>query len=89
MTSITDRVREIVLQLPEVEERAEDGQPVFFVAGEAFARMSDAAPLRLYGGDGWAAVAIGDDADWAAIEDRIAQSWELAAPAHLLEAGGR
>lgn len=27
--------------------------------------------------------------DWDRVTDRIAQSWELAAPARLLEAGGR
>lgn len=41
------------------------------------------------GASGWVSVAIGDDADWALVEDRIARSWELAAPAGLLEAGGR
>jgi hypothetical protein len=29
------------------------------------------------------------DTDWSQVEDRIARSWELAAPARLLEAGGR
>jgi hypothetical protein len=29
------------------------------------------------------------DPDWADIGDRIARSWELAAPRRLLEAGGR
>ena len=38
---------------------------------------------------GWVSVHIGKDADWALVEDRIARSWELAAPARLLEAGGR
>ena len=31
----------------------------------------------------------GAAADWDGIADRIAQSWELAAPRRLLEAGGR
>lgn len=31
----------------------------------------------------------GDDVDWPLVEDRIARSWELAAPSRLLEAGGR
>ena len=31
----------------------------------------------------------GDSVDWDHITDRIAQSWELAAPRRLLEAGGR
>ena len=29
------------------------------------------------------------DVDWTLVEDRIARSWELAAPRRLLEAGGR
>jgi hypothetical protein len=32
---------------------------------------------------------IGDSVDWDHVADRIAQSWELAAPRRLLEAGGR
>lgn len=31
----------------------------------------------------------GDEVDWDHVADRIAQSWELAAPRRLLEAGGR
>lgn len=31
----------------------------------------------------------GDQVDWQHVADRIAASWELAAPARLLEAGGR
>src|SRR5689334_3370971 len=31
----------------------------------------------------------GDGVDWDHVADRIAQSWELAAPKRLLEAGGR
>ena len=31
----------------------------------------------------------GDDVDWDHVADRIAASWELAAPRRLLEAGGR
>jgi hypothetical protein len=31
----------------------------------------------------------GDGVDWDHVGDRIAQSWELAAPRRLLEAGGR
>ena len=31
----------------------------------------------------------GENVDWAHVADRIAQSWELAAPRRLLEAGGR
>lgn len=39
---------------------------------------------------GWVAIDLGgEDTDWARVEDRIARSWELAAPARMLEAGGR
>lgn len=38
---------------------------------------------------GWVSVHIGDGADWALVDDRVARSWELAAPPRLLEAGGR
>jgi len=31
----------------------------------------------------------GDSVDWDHVGDRIAESWELAAPRRLLEAGGR
>jgi hypothetical protein len=31
----------------------------------------------------------GDKVDWDHVADRIAESWELAAPRRLLEAGGR
>ena len=31
----------------------------------------------------------GDQVDWGYVADRIAASWELAAPPRLLEAGGR
>ena len=37
----------------------------------------------------WVAIDLASDADWTLIEDRIARSWELAAPRRLLEAGGR
>ncbi|WP_445193151.1 MmcQ/YjbR family DNA-binding protein [Sphingomonas sp. Tas61C01] len=38
---------------------------------------------------GWVAVDLTGDFDWPLVEDRIARSWELAAPRRLLEAGGR
>lgn len=42
------------------------------------------------GPSGWVAVNLaGDRIDWDHVADRIAQSWELAAPRRLLEAGGR
>jgi len=38
----------------------------------------------------WLSISIaGDDVDWDHVSDRVAQSWELAAPRRLLEAGGR
>jgi hypothetical protein len=41
------------------------------------------------GATGWVGMNLGNEPDWALVEDRIARSWELAAPARLLEAGGR
>ncbi len=41
------------------------------------------------GASGWVAMTLAGDVDWALVEDRIARSWELAAPRRLLEAGGR
>lgn len=41
------------------------------------------------GPSGWVGVNLTGDVDWPLVEDRIARSWELAAPARLLEAGGR
>jgi phosphoribosylglycinamide formyltransferase-1/phosphoribosylamine--glycine ligase/phosphoribosylglycinamide formyltransferase/phosphoribosylformylglycinamidine cyclo-ligase len=42
------------------------------------------------GPSGWIAMNVEpDDTDWDHIADRIANSWELAAPPSLLEAGGR
>lgn len=39
---------------------------------------------------GWISVNLaGDGVDWNHVSDRIAESWELAAPRRLLEAGGR
>ena len=38
----------------------------------------------------WISINLGGDAvDWNHVADRIAASWELAAPRRLLEAGGR
>jgi hypothetical protein len=38
----------------------------------------------------WIGISLaGPDVDWDLVADRIAQSWELAAPRRLLEAGGR
>jgi hypothetical protein len=39
---------------------------------------------------GWVSINLaGDAVDWDHVADRIAASWELAAPRRLLEAGGR
>ena len=38
----------------------------------------------------WLSISLaGPDVDWGHVADRIAASWELAAPRRLLEAGGR
>ena len=38
----------------------------------------------------WISINVaGDQVDWDHVSDRIAASWELAAPRRLLEAGGR
>jgi hypothetical protein len=38
----------------------------------------------------WVSINVaGDEVDWDHVADRIAESWELAAPRGLLEAGGR
>jgi hypothetical protein len=41
------------------------------------------------GASGWVAINLVGDVDWSRVEDRVAMSWELAAPRRLLEAGGR
>jgi hypothetical protein len=42
------------------------------------------------GPSGWVSVNLaGSEVDWNHVGDRIARSWELAAPGRLLEAGGR
>ena len=42
------------------------------------------------GPSGWVSINLaGDQVDWDHVADRIAASWELAAPRRLLEAGGR
>jgi hypothetical protein len=39
---------------------------------------------------GWISIDLrGESVDWTHVADRIAESWELAAPRRLLEAGGR
>jgi hypothetical protein len=42
------------------------------------------------GPSGWVSINLaGERVDWDHVADRIAASWELAAPRRLLEAGGR
>lgn len=41
------------------------------------------------GASGWVALRLDGEVDWDRVGDRIAVSWELAAPRRLLEAGGR
>lgn len=55
--------------------------------------LIEAAPetysrVAYFGGE-WVGLALADDTDWDHVGDRIARSWELAAPSSLLEAGGR
>jgi hypothetical protein len=74
-----------------------DGRTVVAVktADTEEARMLiDAAPDRYsrvaYFRAEWVGLALArDDTDWDHVGDRIARSWELAAPRRLLEAGGR
>lgn len=92
-----DKVSDIAMLLPEVEQRDSEGQTTFTVDGEGFLEfVHDPAAVRVRepdatgrAGSGWLTLDLGDDADWALIEDRIARSWEVTAPPHLLEAGGR
>jgi hypothetical protein len=42
------------------------------------------------GPSGWVSINLaGEKVDWDHVGDRIAESWELAAPRSMLEAGGR
>ena len=41
------------------------------------------------GPSGWVSINLKGKVDWDHVADRIAESWELAAPSSLLEAGGR
>ncbi|WP_375270720.1 MmcQ/YjbR family DNA-binding protein [Sphingomonas sp.] len=87
------RVREIALLLPGAHEGTADGATMFLVEGQPFATI-DASnrKLTLHLSDEvgqWSDIALDDATDWTLIEDRVARSWELTAPASLLEAGGR
>ncbi|MET0308611.1 MAG: MmcQ/YjbR family DNA-binding protein [Sphingomonas sp.] len=73
-----------------------DGRTIVAVktADEEDLALIEAAPELYsrvaYFGRGWVGLAVGQpDTDWAHVGDRIARSWELAAPRRLLEAGGR
>ena len=92
MTSPLDRVRATCLLLPGTEERSDNGQPAFVVADQPFARLSGdgaSVSVRSDESEGWNAIDLAGDPDWPLVEDRLARSWELAAPGGLLEAGGR
>jgi hypothetical protein len=43
----------------------------------------------LAGDADWVSISLAGEVDWQLVEDRIARSWEMAAPPRLLEAGGR
>ncbi len=79
------------------EDHHGDGRTVVCVRTSGVdeqAMLIDAAPdtyskPAYLGPSGWVGVALDGDPDWTLVEDRIARSWELAAPRALLEAGGR
>lgn len=90
MTDFQTRLRDIALLLPGTEERNDEGKTAFTVEGAAFLRLDQAEPaFSVRTADGWDTVDLSTNTDWTMIEDRIARSWELTAPAELLEAGGR
>ena len=61
----------------------EEGPNLIAIAPEIYSRVA-------YFGLGWVGIAVGQpDTDMDFGGDRIARSWELAAPRRLLEAGGR
>lgn len=74
-----------------------DGRTVVCVRtgdGDEQAMLIEANPAvyarpAYLGASGWVSMDLAGDPDWALVEDRVARSWELAAPARLLEAGGR
>jgi hypothetical protein len=61
---------------------SEEARALIEAAPERYARVA-------YLSSEWIGVAIGSDPDWTLVCDRVAHSWELAAPRGLLEAGGR
>jgi hypothetical protein len=60
----------------------EEGRNLIAIAPERYGPVA-------YLGEGWIGLSLAENADWDQIGDRVARSWELAAPARLLEAGGR
>lgn len=71
-----------------------DGRTIVAVktAEEEDLALIEAAPERYsrvaYFGRGWVGLNLAGEPDWEHVSDRIARSWELAAPRRLLEAGG-
>ncbi len=62
---------------------AEEARMLLDAAPELYSRVA-------YFRAEWVGIALDRaDTDWAHVGDRIAASWELAAPRRLLEAGGR
>lgn len=95
MTSL-ERLRAAALALPGTQEGERDGLPTFAVADQPYAqfhaRSDGRDEVRICNdgpGETWTAIPLGEDPDWTWIEDQVARSWELSAPAALLEAGGR
>lgn len=85
------RVRDIALLLPGAHESIDDGATVFSVDQQPFAKvdaLGASVALRSVDG-GWSDIALNDATDWTLVDDGVARSWELSAPAGLLEAGGR
>lgn len=76
----------------------DDGETALIVrttGGDEQAQLIEFDPGTYYkpaylGASGWIAMRLnGDTVDWDRVDDRIAISWELAAPQQVLEAGGR
>ncbi|WP_010186468.1 MmcQ/YjbR family DNA-binding protein [Sphingomonas sp. PAMC 26605] len=74
-----------------------DGETVVIVkttGSDEQAMLIEADPETYFspaylGASGWVALRLDREVDWDRVGDRIAISWELAAPRRLLEAGGR
>lgn len=88
MTDLATRVRDVALQLPGATERAVESGAEFAVEDKPFARVTGEA-VSVLADDGWHDAAAAGDLDPALLDDMVAHGWELAAPAGLLEAGGR